>query len=294
MRLSPSSSSSGYALGLITISARSALTICERLMSARDGLLTRRPSDSVAERDEFSLTVIPVTFAVARSGLEELGKMVNVMTESGRNSREISDILSAIDWMLRGTLQGLFSVARRFAKASGLRAKQAKQLEKLVEEECDRTFGTLTEAVLVRLVHFIFPWMERMFEGSEHETMDVPMELIGILERVLEIVEKSGFNGGAASVRERVALEACREVRRLPRRIPVDGGSKSDWERKQRLAKKEAVWYLGAVLQTSSSAAISARIGDRLVDSVGFARLRTVEREFILGWGNSGYGIAEE
>ena len=132
-----------------------------------------------------------------------------------------------------------------------------------------------------------------MFEGSsEHETTDVPMELIGILERVLEIVEQSGFNGGAASVRERVALEACQEVRRLPGRIPVDGGSKSDRERKQRLAKKEAVWYLGTILQRTSTTALSARMGGRLVDSARLGMLSVVESEFVFGRGCC--GIAEE
>ena len=281
-----------HPLGLITISARSALTIYERLMRAQDGLLTR-PSDSVAERDEFLLTAIPVTFSVARSGLEELGKMVGVMTAAGRNTREICDVLAAIDWMLRGMLQSLFTLAQRFLKVNGLRAKYAKQFGRSVEEEWDRTFGTLTEAVLVRLVRFIFPLMERMFERSEQQTVDIPMELIGILEGALDTVEQFGLSsGGATGVRERVALEACEELRRLPRRIPVDGGSKSDRERKQRLAKKEAVWYLGTILQRSPAAALSASVAGRLVDRAGLARLSVVESEFVLG--RACYGIAEE
>jgi hypothetical protein len=275
---------------VITISGRSALTIYERLMRAQDGLVTNT-SDSVAERDEFSLTVIPVTFAVARSGLEELGEMANVMTEAGRNPREICDVLSAIDWMLRGMLQSVFTVVQRFTKATGLRAKHAKQLERLVEEECDRTFDTLTEAILVRLLRSTLPWMERMLERLE-QTADVPMELIGILEGALDAAEQFGFNGVGASVRERVAFEACEELRRLPRRIPVDGGSKSVRERKQRLAKKEAVWYLGTVLQRTSAGAVSARMSGRLVDSARVAMLSAVESEFVFGRGCC--GIAEE
>ena len=259
-------------------------------MRARDGLVIKT-SDSVAERYEFSLTVVPLTFALARSGLEELGKMTDVMTEAGRNPREIRDVLSAIDWMLRGMFQSLFAVVQRFTKATGLRARHAKQLERLVEEECDRTFGTLTEAVLVRLVRLISPWMERMFERLE-QTVGIPMELIGILEGALDAAEQFGFDGVGASVRERVVLEACQELRRLPRRIPVDGGSKSVRERKQRLAKKEAVGYLGTVLQRSSTTALSARMGGRLVDSTRFAMLSVVESEFVLGRGCC--GIAEE
>ena len=245
-------------------------------MGAQDGLLTR-PSDSVAEKEEISLTAIPVTFAVARSGFEELDKMVReVMTDIGRNSGEICRVLATVDWMLRGMLESVFSVAQRLTKATGLRAKQVKRLEVLVEEECDRTFRTLTETVLVRLVRLIFPWMERMFEGSE-QTRDVPMELIGILEGALDAMDQSGFRGGAVSVRERVALEVCQELRGLPR-IPVDGGGKSVRERKQRLAKKEAVWYLGAVLQRTGAA-----LPARLVASAGLAGLGRVEREFVLG-----------
>ncbi|KAF9645033.1 hypothetical protein BDM02DRAFT_3190069 [Thelephora ganbajun] len=240
----------GHSLdGLITISARSALTIYERLMRAQDGLLTR-PSDSVTEREELLLTVIPVTFAVARSGLEELGKMVEVMMDVSRNPRETCDVLGAIDWMLCGMLQSLFTVATRSVKVIGLRPKQTEELERLVEEECDRTFGTLTEMILVRLVRLIFPWMERMLEGPE-QTTDIPMELIGILEGALDTVEQFGFDGGAASARERVGLGVCQELKRLSRKIPVDSSSKSVQERKQRLAKKEAVWYLGAFLQKS-------------------------------------------
>lgn len=259
-------------------------------MRAHDGLVTKT-SDSVAERDESSLTVIPVTFSLARSGLEELGKMADVMTEAGRNPGEICDVLSAIDWMLRGMFQSLFAVVQRFTEATALRARHAKQLERLVEEECDRTFGTLTEAVLVRLVRFIFPWMERMFERLE-QTADVPMELIGILEGALDAAEQFGFNGVGASVRERVALEACQSLRRLPGRIPVDGGSKSVRERKQRLAKKEAVWYLGTILQRTSTTALSARMGGRLVDSARLGMLSVVESEFVFGRGCC--GIAEE
>lgn len=250
-------------------------------MSAQNGLLTRA-SDSVAERDEFSPTVIPVTFSVARSGLEELGKLLDVVTGADRNPRETCDVLTAIDWMLRGMLQSLFAVVQRHAKATGLRAKHAKELERLVEEEYDRTFGTLTEAVLVRLVRCIFPWTERMIEKLE-QTVGVPMELIGILEGALDATEQFGSDGVAASVRERVALEACQELRRLPRRIPIDGGNKSEQERKQRLAKKETVWYLGTVLGRSSGAAVSAKMAGRLVDSARLARLSVVEREFVFG-----------
>jgi len=252
-------------------------------MRAQDGLLTRTTSDSVTEREEISLTVIPVTFSVARSGFEELGKMVGMMTGAGRNSREICDILGAIDWMLRGMLESLFAVTQRFAKVAGLRAKRVKRLERIVEEECDRTFGALTEMVLVRLVRSIFPLVEWTFERPE-ETRSVSMELVGIVEGALDAVERSGFGGGAASVRERVALEACQELGRLPRRIPADGGSKSVRERKQRLAKKEAVWHLGAVLRTSVGAAAPARVAARLVDSARLAGLGAVEREFVFGW----------
>lgn len=290
VRLSTSFPSSGHSLGLITISARSALTIYERLMRARDGLLTRPLTDSAAERERFSLTVIPVTFSVARSGLEELGKVVQVMTDVGRNSREIREAFGAIAWMLRGILQSTFAVAQRFTKATGLRAKQMKQLEKLVEEECDRTFGTLSEVVLLRLVRFIFPLMERMFESSER-TADTPMELIGVLEGALETVEQSGFNERAVSVKERVALGVCQELVGLSRRIPVDGGSKTVQERKRRLAKKEAIWYLGAVLQRTMGGGVSARMAGRVVDSVGLGGLSMVEGEFVLG---SGRGITEE
>jgi len=251
-------------------------------MRAQGGLLTR-PSDSVTEREEFSLTVIPVTFAVARSGLEELGKMiVEVMADVSRSATEICDVLAAVDWMLREILQSLFAVDQKLVKAIGLRAKQVKQLERLVEEECDRTLGTLTETVLLWLVRSISPWTERMFERSE-QTVDIPMELIGILEGGLDAVDKFGLNGGARSVRDRVALEACQELGRLPRRIPVDGGSRSVRERKQMLAKKEAVWYLGAVLEKSVGAAVSARITGRLVDSARLAKLSAVESEFVLG-----------
>lgn len=272
---------SGHPPGLITINARSALAIYERLMRAQEGLLTRS-SDSVAEREEVLLTATPVTFAVARSGFEELGKMVGLMADVGRNSREICDALAAVDWMLRGMLKSLFSVAQRFVKATGSRAKQAKRLEGLIEEECDRTFHTLTETVLVRLIRFIFPWMERMFEGSE-QTRDVPMELLGIIEGALDAVEQSGsgFDRGAADVRERVALAVCQELRGLPGRIPVDGG-KSVQARRQRLAKKEAVWYLGAVLERSAGAVGSARIAQQLVDGAGLAGLGSVETEFVL------------
>ena len=248
-------------------------------MRAQDGLLTRSSTDSVAERE---LTVIPVTFSVARSGLEHLGKMVRVMTEVGRSSKEISDALAAIDWMLRGMLQSLFAVTRRLAKAGGLRAKQMKQLERLVEEEYDRTFGTLTEIVLLPLVRFISPWMERMFENSE-QTTDAPMELVGVLAGALETVEQLGLDGGAASVKERVALGVCQELKGLSRRIAVDGGSKSLQERKQRLAKKEAVWYLGAVLERTMGCSISARMAGQVVDGAGLARLGTVESEFVFG-----------
>lgn len=129
--------------GLNTISSRSALTICELLMRAQRGLLTRSLTDSAAERERFSLTVIPITFSVARSGLEELGKMIQVMTDVGRNLRETRDVFGTIAWMLQAILQSAFAVAQRFAKATGLRAKQVKQLEKLAEE-CDRTLGTLS------------------------------------------------------------------------------------------------------------------------------------------------------
>lgn len=252
-------------------------------MRAQDGLLTRPSTDSVAEREQFSLAVIPVTFSVARSGLEELGKMVQVMTDISRNSREICEALATIDWMLRGMLQSLFAVARRFTKAGSSQAKQAKQRERLVEEECDRTFGTLTEMVLLRLVRFISPWMERMFENSE-QTTDAPMELVGVLAGALEIVERYGLDEGATSVKERVALGVCQELKGLSRRIPVDGGSKSIQERKRKLAKKEAVWYLGVVLQrTIGNSGISARVAGRVVDSAGLSRLTTVEGEFVFG-----------
>jgi len=247
-------------------------------MRARDGLITS-PSDSVAKREEISLTAIPVVFAVARSGFEELGKMLEVMVDVGRNSREICDVLAALDWMLRGMLKSLFSVTQRFVKATGWRAKQVKRLEGLVEEECDRTFGALTETVMVRLIRFIFPWMERMFERSE-ETRDVPMELIEILGGALDAVEQFG---GAADIKERVALEACQELGGLSRRIAVDGGSKSVQERKQRLARKEAVWYLGAVLERTIGDGLSARVAGRLVDSARVGRLSRVETEFVLG-----------
>ena len=249
-------------------------------MRAQDNLPTR-PTDSVVERAEASLTAISVTFSVARSGFEELGKMVETITDAGRNPRETREVLVAIDWMLRGMLKSLVSVSQRFVKATGWRAKQAKQLEGMVEEECDRAFGTLTEKVLVQLIRFISPWMEGAFERSE-QTRDVPMELIGVLEGALDAVGQFGFDGGAASVRERLALEVCHELRELSRRIPADGGSRSVQERKQRLAKKEAVWYLGAVLQTVG-AAVSARVAGRLVDGAGLARLGRVEAEFVFG-----------
>ena len=247
-------------------------------MSARDGLITS-PSDSVAKREEISLTAIPVVFAVARSGFEELGKMLEAMADVGRNSREISDVLGALDWMLLGMLKSLFSATQRFVKATGWRAKQLKRLEGLVEEECDLTFGILTERVMVRLIRLIFLWTERTFERSE-ETRDVPMELIGILGGALDAVEQFG---GAVGVKERVALEVCQELRGLSRRIAVDGGSKSVQERKQRLARKEAVWYLGAVLQRTVGASLSASVAGRLVDSAGVGRLSRVETEFVLG-----------
>ena len=280
-RLSRSLSSSRRSLGLITISARSALTIGERLMRARDGLLTS-PSDSAAEREQISLTAIAVTFSVGRSGFEQLGKMLGVATDAGRSeAREISDILAAVDWMLRGMLESLSVVAQRIVKATGWRAKQVKQLEGLVEEECDRTFGTLTEAVLVRLVRLIFPWTERMFDGSDR-ARDIPMELVGMLEGALAAVERFGPCGGAASVRERVAREVCHEIGRLPRteRIPADGGGKSVRERRRRLARKDGVWYLGVVLQ---SCAASTGIAARVVDSARVARLGAVETGFLLG-----------
>jgi len=245
-------------------------------MRARDGLITS-PSDSVAKREEISLTAIPVVFAVARSGFEELGKMLEVMADVGRNSREICDVLAALDWMLREMLKSLFTVTERLMKATGWRAKQVKRLEGFVEEECDRTFGVLTETVMVRLIRFIFPWMERMFERSE-ETREVPMELIGILGGALDAVEQFV---GAADIKERVALEVCQELGGLSRRIAVDGGSRSVQERKQRLARKEAVWYLGAVLERT---ALSARTAGRLVDSARVGRLSRVETEFVLGW----------
>jgi len=247
-------------------------------MRAQDGLITS-PSDSVAKREEIALTAIPVVFAVARSGFEELGKMIGAMADVGRSSREICDVLAALDWMLRGMLKSLFSVTQRFMKATGWRAKQAKRLEGLVEEECDRTFGTLTETVMVRLIQLIFPWTERMIERSE-ETRDVPMELIGILGGALDAVEQFG---GAASIRERVALGVCEELRGLSGRIAVDGGSKSVQERKQRLVKKEAVWYLGAVLHAAAAAALSASVAGRLVDSAALGRLSRLETEFVLG-----------
>ena len=250
-------------------------------MRAQDGLLTRRTTESGAERDEFLLTVIPVTFTVARSGLEELGKMVEVITDVGRDSRKICDALEIMNWMLLGMLQSLFSTAQRFRKATRLGAKRAKELERLVEEECDRTLGTLTEMVLLRLVRFVFPWMERMFGGSERRT-DMGMELFGIIEGALESVERSGFHGGAAGVKERVALGTCQELRGLSR-IPVDGGSKSVQERKRRLAKKEAVWYLGAILERTVDGRVSGRIASRVVDSSRLGRLSTVEGEFVLG-----------
>ena len=282
MRLSSSSSSSGHLAGEITISARSALTIYERLMRAQEGLVTRT-SDTAAERDQFSLTVIPVTFAVARSGLEELGKLADaILTKADGNSREICDVLSAINWMLRGLLQSVFGIVQRLKKTTGLRAKHTKQLERLVEEECDRTCGTLTEKVLVRLVRLIFPWVERAVERLEG-VVGVPMELLGILEGALDAAEQNGFNGGITSVRERVALEACQELRRLPRRIPADGGSKDSAEgRKQRLVKKEVVWYLGRVVQRTAGTTVSARIASRLLESARVGRLSVVEREFVL------------
>ena len=229
--------------------------------------------------------MIPVTFSVARSGLEELGKLVQAMTEVGRNPREIRDVLAAVDWMLRGMLQTLVAVTRRFTKGGGLRTNQMKRFEKLVEEECDRTLGTLTEMVLLRLVHFIFPWMERMFENSEQIMTDAPMELVGVLTGALEIVEQFGLKEGAASVKERVAMGACQELRGLSRiRIPADGGSKSIQERKQRLAKKEAVWYLGAILQRTAGGGISTpTVAGRVVESAGLARLSKVEGEFVFG-----------
>jgi len=281
MRLSSSLSSSGHSAGEITISARSALTIYERLMRAQEGLVTRT-SDTAAERDEFSLTVIPVTFAVARSGLEELGNLADaILTKADGNSREICDVLSAVNWMLRGLLQSMSGIVQRF-KATGLRAKHAKQLERLVEEECDRTLGILTEKVLVRLVRLIFPWVERAVERLE-DVVGVPMELLGILEGALDAAEQNGFNGGITSVRERVALEACQELRRLPRRIPADGGSKGSVEgRKQRLVKKEVVWYLGRVVQRTAGTTVSARIASRLLESARVGRLSVVEREFVL------------
>lgn len=241
--------------------------------------MTRPSTDSAAEREQFSLTVIPVTFSVARSGLEELGKMVQVMTDAGRNSREICDALATIDWMLRGMLQSLFAIVRRFTKVGSPQAKQVKRLERLVGEERDRTFGALTEMVLLRLVRFIFPWMERMFESPE-QTTDGPMELIGVLAGALEIVEQ--FDQGAAGVKERVALGVCQELKGLSR-IPVDGGSKSIQERKRKLAKKEAVWYLGAVLQRTIGSDFSTSTVARMVDGGGLLRLGTVEREFVLG-----------
>jgi len=177
-------------------------------------------------------------------------------------------------------LKSLFSVTQRFVKGTGWRAKQVKRLEGLIEDECDRTFGTLTEAVMVRLIRLIFPWMERTFERSE-ETRDVPMELIGILGGALEGVEQFG---GAAGIKERLALEVCQELGGLSGRIAVDGGSKSVQERKQRLAKKEAVWYLGAVLQrTVGASTLSATVAGRLVDSARAGRLSRVEAELVLG-----------
>ena len=251
-------------------------------MRAQEGLVTRTP-DTVAERDEFSLTVIPVTFAVARSGLEELGKLADaILTKADESSREICDVLSAINWMLRGLLQSTFGIVQRLKKTTGLRAKHAKQLERSVAEECDRTFGTLTEKVLVRLVRLIFPWVERAVERLE-DAVGVPMELLGILEGALDAAEQNGFNGGLTSVRERVALEACQELRRLPRRIPADGGSKDSVEgRRQRLVKKEAVWYLGRVVQRTAGTTVSARIASRLMESARAGRLSVVEREFVL------------
>jgi hypothetical protein len=239
-------------------------------------------TDSAAERERFSLTVIPVTFSVARSGLEELGKMLQVMADVGGNSREIRDVFGTIAWMLQGILKSAFVVAQRFTKATGLRAKQVKQLEKLVEEECDRTLGTLSEMVLLRLVRFIYPLMERMFENSEHTT-DTPMGLIGVLEGALETVEQSGFTVGVVGVKERVALGVCQELVGLSRRIPVDGGSKPVQERKRKLAKKEATWYLGAVLQRTVGGRVSARMAGRVVESIGLGRLSMVEGEFVLG-----------
>ena len=291
--LSASFSSSGRLLGLITMGARSASTIYERLMRAQGGLLTWPSTDSVAEREQFSLTVIPVTFSVVRSGLEELGRTIQVMAETSKKSREICDVLEDIDRMLRAMLQSAFTVGQRFMKVAGLRTKQIKHLEKLVEEECDRTFGALSEVVLLRLVRIIGPLMERMFEDPE-QTTDAAMVLIGVIEGALESVERSGFNGGAVGVKERVALGVCQELRGLSRRIPVDGGRKSDEERKQRLAKKEAVWYLGAVLQRSVGDRLSARMANRVVGSAGLGipgRLSTVESEFVFG---SCRGIAEK
>ena len=241
------------------------------------------PSDSVAKREEIWLTAIPVVFAVARSGFEELGNMIEAMADVGRSSREICDVLGALDWMLHGMLNSLFSVTQRFVKATGWRAKQLKRLEGLVEEECNRTFGILAEAVMVRLIHFIFPWMERMLERSE-ETREVPMELIGVLGGAWDAVEQFG---DAASVRERVAVEVCQELKGLPGRIAVDGGSKSVQERKQRLAKKEAVWYLGVVLESAVGARLSAGMAARLVDGARVGGLGRAESEFVLDGGYS-------
>ena len=205
------------------------------------------------------------------------------MTDVGKNQREICDVLSTVDWMLRGMLQSLCAVTQRFTKGASLRAKQVKRLERLVEEECDRTFGTLTEIVLLRLVRFISPWMERVFENSE-QTTDAPMELVGVLAGALETVEQFGLEEGAASVKERVALGVCQELKGLSRRIPVDGGSKSIQERKRRLAKKEAVWYLGAVLrQSTAGTRISPTVAGRVVDNAGLGRLSTVEGQFVFG-----------
>ena len=265
-------------------------------MRAQDGLLTRPLPDSVAEREQFSRAAIQVTFSVARSGLEELGKMVQVLAFVDRKPGEICDNLRVIDQLLRGMLQSLSVVAQEFTKATGLRAKQTKQLEGLVEEEYDLTFRTLTEMVLLRMVRIVLPWTERMIESSEG-IKDTPMELIWALEGALEGVERSGFDQGTASVKERVVFGVCQELRRLSRRAPVDGGSKSVQERKERMAKKDAVWYMGAILQMCFGGGTCTwrRMADGVVESVRFGRLSRVESEFVLGCcAGMCWGIAEK
>lgn len=199
---------------------------------------------------------LAVLVGTTELALSSLCGMLHTVLSTKAGPRPPIQLLNAIDALLDHLLSTIFSVIavllKRFGKG---RSKSHALFVTSLQVACDNILGNLSERMLLPMVRAFWPLCQTYATASlgkgKEKAVDVRMELLAVVRKSIlamdELAGDSEFTCGVQNLKERIALEGIREMMAVF--IQPSNARREEWSiRVKRLAGKDAVWVLCAVL----------------------------------------------